>query len=117
MVIPVFGSVEGELVVRPPQVTFGVVQSGADTTRTVTITNRSKTPVRISRVASTAERVAARLATVNPGLEYRLVMTVSADSQPGRIQGDLQVFTDHPLEKVLSIPLYGRVAEPAQARR
>lgn len=117
VVIPVFGSVEGELVVRPPQVTFGVVQPGADTTRIVTITNRSKTPVRISRVASTAEQVAARLATVNPGLEYRLVMTVSADSQPGRIQGDLQVFTDHPLEKVLSIPLYGRVAEPSQARR
>jgi hypothetical protein len=117
VVIPIFGSVEGELVVRPPQVTFGVVQPGADTTRTVTITNRSKTPVRISRVASTAERVTARLATVNPGLEYRLVMTVPADSQPGRIQGALRVFTDHPLEKVLSIPLYGRVAEPAQARR
>lgn len=117
VIIPVFGSVEGELVVRPPQVTFGVVRPGADKTRTVTITNRSKTPVRISQVTSTAGRVEARLATVTQGAEYTLVMKVSADSQPGRIQGEIQVFTDHPLEKVLSIPLYGRVAEPSQAMR
>ncbi len=117
VLIPVFGSVEGELVVRPPQVTFGVVPPGTDKTRKVTITNRSKTPVRISRVTSTAGRVAARLATVSQGAEYTLVMKVAADSQPGRIQGEVQVFTDHPLEKMLSIPLYGRVAEPSQATR
>lgn len=117
VLIPVFGSVEGELVVRPPQVTFGVVPPGLDTTRRVTITNRSKTPVRINRVTSTAGRVAAWLATVTEGVEYTLVVKVAADSQPGRIQGEVQVFTDHPLEKALSIPLYGRVAEPSRAPR
>ncbi len=117
VVIPVFGSVEGELLVQPPQVTFGVVQPGLAKTRTVTITNRSKTPVRISRVTSTARRVEAQLETITQGAEYTVVVKVAANGQPGRIQGEVQVFTDHPLEKVLSIPLYGRVAEPPQAMR
>jgi uncharacterized protein affecting Mg2+/Co2+ transport len=115
--IPVFGSLEGDLLVQPPQVTFGVVRPGESKTRKVNIKNQSKTPVKITEVKSTAEGVEAEVAAITPGAEYTVSLTISGDTAPGRISGKITVSTDHPEESVLSIPLYGRVADPQQAKR
>ena len=117
IIIPVFGSLEGDLLVQPPQVTFGVVQPGESKTRKVNIKNQSKKSVKITEVKSTAEGVEAQVAAVTPGAEYNVSLTISKDAAPGRISGEIKVSTDHPEESVLSIPLYGRVADPQQAKR
>lgn len=116
IMIPVFGSLEGDLLVVPPQVPFGVVQPGEVKTRKVNIKNQAKTPVQITEVKSTAAGVTAEVTPLTAGAEYRLSVTVSGDGPPGRIAGEIQVVTDHPEESVLSIPLYGRIAEQ-QAKR
>ena len=116
ILIPVFGSLEGDLLVQPPQVTFGVVQPGQTKTRKVNIKNQAKTPVKITDVKSTAKGIVAVAVAVTPGAEYNVTLTTSGSTVPGPIRGEIKVSTDHPEERVLSIPLYGRVADGQQAR-
>ena len=94
-----------------------MVQPGESKTRKVNIKNQAKTPVKITEVKSTAQGVEAEVVAVTPGAEYTVSFTISEDAAPGRISGEIKVSTDHPEERVLSIPLYGRVADPQQAKR
>ncbi|HEV8718526.1 MAG TPA: DUF1573 domain-containing protein [Candidatus Binatia bacterium] len=115
--IPVFGSVEGDMLVLPPQVSFGVVRRGESKTQEISIKNRGTKPVQVVRLQNSAPEVVAELTPVKQGEEYRLTLRTKGESKPGRIQGEIQVFTDHPEEKVLTIPLYGIVAEAEQAKQ
>jgi hypothetical protein len=115
--IPVFGSVEGDMLVLPPQVSFGVVRRGESKTQEISIKNRGSKPVQVVRVQNSAPEVVAELTPVKQGEEYRLTLRTKGESKLGRIQGEVQIFTDHPEEKVLTIPLYGIVAEGEQAKR
>lgn len=117
VVIPVFGSIEGDVVILPPQVSFGVVRKGEGKTQEVSIKNRAATPVHVLRAQSSTADVVTELAPVKEGEEYRLTLRAKSDSKAGRIQGEIQVFTDHPEEKVLTIPLYGMVADAQQMKR
>ena len=115
--IPVFGSIEGDLVIAPPQVSFGLVRRGEGKTQEVSIKSRSSSPVHIVKVQSSNADIELALATLKDGEEYKLTLSAKNDSTAGRIQGEVQVFTDHPSEKMLTIPLYGMVADGQQAKQ
>ena len=115
--IPVVGSIEGEVVVLPSQVSFGVVRQGVGETRTVRIKNRSAQPLSIGQVRSSLASVVPELTEVTPGKEFELRLHISGDTEPGRIRGNIEVLTDHPEEKQLTIPLFGIVAAAQQASR
>ncbi|MBI3757201.1 MAG: DUF1573 domain-containing protein [Deltaproteobacteria bacterium] len=115
--IPVFGSIEGDLVVAPPQVSFGVVRRGDGKAQEVSIKNRAKKPIHVVKVESSNADIIAELVAIKDGEEYKLTLSAKNESKPGRIQGDVQVFTDHPTEKVLTIPLYGMVTDGQQAKQ
>lgn len=115
--VPVFGSIEGDLVVAPPQVSFGVVRRGEGKTQEVSIKSRASSPVHIVSVQSSNADIEPTLKTLEDGEEYTLTLNAKNDSQIGRIQGEVRVFTDHPDEKVLTIPLYGMVSDEQQAKR
>ncbi|MGH7965064.1 MAG: DUF1573 domain-containing protein, partial [Candidatus Binatia bacterium] len=109
LTIPVFGSIEGDVLVQPPQVSFGTIRQGESRAREVRIKSRAASPVRVLRVESSAANVVPEVTEVKQGEEYRLTLKTKSDGKPGRIQGEVQVFTDHPEEKMLTIPLYGVV--------
>ena len=115
LAIAVFGSVEGDLVVRPPQVSFGILAAGGTGVRKVLIKNRGNRPVRILRVEPPSANVEARLSTVKQGEEYRLTLRLRGAAAPGPVRGQVRVYTDHPWEKVLTIRLYGMVGDARQA--
>ncbi|MBI3247739.1 MAG: DUF1573 domain-containing protein [Deltaproteobacteria bacterium] len=115
--IPVFGSIEGDLVMAPPQVSFGLVRNGEGKSQEISIKNRAANPVHIVEVRSSNADVVATLATIKDGEEYKLTVSAKNDSQAGRIEGEVQLMTDHPTEKILSLPLYGMVAERRQAKQ
>jgi len=115
--IPVFGSIEGDMVVLPPQVSFGVVRTGESKTLELSIKNRGTKPVQVLRVENSSPAIVAEVTPVKQGEEYRLTLRATGENKVGRIQGEVQVFTDHPEEKVLTIPLYGMVAAAEQAKR
>jgi hypothetical protein len=112
LTIPVFGHIEGDLLVQPPQVSFGVVRKGDTKQHDISIKSRSSNPIHIVRTQSSTPMVIAEVATVKDGEEYNLTLKVNPEGAPGQIRGEVQVFTDHPAEKVLSIPVYGMLSDP-----
>ena len=115
--IPVFGQIEGDLVVVPSQVSFGVVRKGDKKEYDLSIKSRSSNPVHLVRTQSSTPNVNAEIASVKDGEEYRLTLKVNPESTPGQIKGEVQVFTDHPTEKVLTIPVYGMLVDPQAAKK
>ena len=115
--IPVFGIIEGDVMVLPPQVSFGVVRQGVGKTQHIRIQNRSVQPVSVVQVTSSLDSIVPKITEITPGKEYRLSLRVKGDSTPGKIRGSIEVVTDHPEEKHLSIPVYGMISGAAQASR
>ncbi|MSQ47705.1 MAG: DUF1573 domain-containing protein [Deltaproteobacteria bacterium] len=115
--IPVFGHIEGDMLVQPPQVSFGVVRKGDTKQQDIRIKSRSSKPVHIVRTQSSTSTVIAEVATVKDGEEYSLTLKVNPEGTAGQIRGEVQVFTDHPAEKVLSIPVYGMLSEPGAEKK
>lgn len=117
LTIPIFGSIEGDLLVLPPQVSFGVLRKGETKVKEVNIQNRGPNPVKILRVQPPSTDITTELTTVREGEEYRLAVRLKGASATGRIQGEVQVYTDHPEERMLTIPLYGIVTDSRRASR
>ncbi len=115
--IPVFGQIEGDLIVTPSQVSFGVVRKGDNKANDLSIKSRATSPIHLVRTQSSTPNVIAEVATVKDGEEYRLTLKVNPESTPGQIKGEVQVFTDHPTEKVLTIPVYGMFVGPQAAKK
>jgi len=115
--IPVFGQIEGDLVVVPSQVSFGVVRKGDNKANDLSIKSRATNPIHLVKTQSSTPNVLAEVATVKDGEEYRLTLKVNPESTPGQIKGEVQVFTDHPTEKVLTIPVYGMLVDPQAAKK
>jgi hypothetical protein len=115
--IPVFGHIEGDLILQPPQVSFGVVRQGEGKTHEVNIKNRFSKPIKILGVQSSSASIVPEVVTVKAGEEYNVILRVNAESAPGQIRGEVQVSTDHPQEKILTIPLYGMISDPQQVKK
>lgn len=105
--IPVFGNIEGDVIVLPPQVSFGTVHQGESKAQEVRIKSRAAGPVHVLRVQSSDADVVPEVTEIKQGEEYRVTLKTKGESKPGRIQAEVQIFTDHPEEKVLTIPVYG----------
>ena len=115
--IPVFGHIEGDLLVQPPQVSFGVVRKGDTKEYDISIKSRAPNPVRMVRTQSSTPAVIAEMDTAKDGEEYHLTLKVNPDGEAGQIRGEVQVFTDHPVEKVLTIPVYGMLVDPQAEKK
>lgn len=115
--IPVFGQIEGDLVIIPSQVSFGVVRKGDKKEVDLSIKSRSQNPVHLVRTQSSVASVNAEVAAVKDGEEYKLTLRVNPEGPAGQIKGEIQVFTDHPTEKVLTIPVYGMFVDPQAAKK
>ena len=109
LTLPVFGSVEGDVVVLPPQVTFGVLRGGAAPERDLYIRNRGARPLTVTSVTVPDDVVTYTLAAVQEGQEYRLTLRLRDGLKPGKVESRVEIFTDHPDEKRLVIPLYAIV--------
>ena len=116
LTIPVFGNVEGDVAVEPPQVSFGVVRPGTRRTRIVRIKNTGAAPLRILEVTSSLDTLVPELHEVTPGREFRLDLHVRGDT-PGRLRGKVEVVTDHPEQARLAIRVFGAVRDADAAGR
>jgi hypothetical protein len=109
--LTVFGSVEGDVVVLPPQITFGVIRGGTAPERDLYIRNRGARPITVTRVTVPDDVVTYSLAAVQEGEEYRLTLRLRDGLKPGRVESRVEIFTDHPDEGHLVVPLYAIVRE------
>jgi hypothetical protein len=111
MTLPVLGSVEGDVVVLPPQVTFGLTRGGGAAERELWIRNRGVRPVTVTRVVVQDDVATYELTPVRDGEEYRLVIRLRDGLAPGKIESSVEIFTDHPDEGRLVVPLYAIVRD------
>jgi len=75
--VSVLGTIEGDIAVLPPQVTFGVTRGALVEPRELFVRNRGRRPVAVTRVAVPAG-ITYELSTVEPGIEYRLNLRLRA---------------------------------------
>jgi hypothetical protein len=109
--VPVFGTVQGRVLVLPPQVTFGITR-GADTPpREVYIRSRGGRPLNVQRVSVPKQVVTYELATVKDGTEYRLTLRLREGLPAGKVEGSVDIFTDDPDDDHLVVPLYAIVRD------
>jgi hypothetical protein len=111
MVLPVFGSVEGDVVVLPPQVTFGIAREGTVAERELVIRNRGASPLAVTRISVPRDMVSYELNAVQEGREYRLTLRLREGLPPGKVEGTVEIFTDNPDEEHLVVPLYAIVRD------
>ena len=95
----------------PPQVTFGIAHGRAPE-RDLFIRNRGARPLAVTGVSVPKELVTYELSTVREGLEYRLTLRLRDHVPPGTVEGAIDIFTDHPEESHLVVPLYAIVRDP-----
>lgn len=107
--VPIFGSVEGDLMVSPPHVTFKAPPVGRLATRDLHIENTGSRPIWISgvRVAELAMDYAVR--TVRAGYEYQIQLRLRHVPVSSSAHGSLVIYTTHPEEPELVVPLYAMV--------
>jgi hypothetical protein len=109
LTVAVFGSIEGDVVVLPPQVTFGVTRASARPEREIFIRNRGRRPLTVTRVAVPDDLVSWELAPVRQGVEYRLLLRLRDGLRAGKFESAVEIFTDHPDEERLVVPVYAIV--------
>jgi hypothetical protein len=110
LAVAITGVVDGNVVVSPPQVNFGVATAGAEVSRVVGVQNRSRRPLRISAVRL---RPAIGTAAVSPlaAGQFRITVTLRAGLPPGKISGTLEVDTDDSEQPRIELPCLGRLVE------
>jgi hypothetical protein len=105
--VPVFGSVEGDLLVLPPRITFGPVAQGGRSTRALSIRNLGVEPFAISGVrAPDFSLDSYTVHTVIAGYEYRIILRLKEGVPARHGPGALYIYTTHPEESEVVVPLY-----------
>jgi hypothetical protein len=107
--LAVFGSVEGDVVVLPPQATFGVTRGGSAPERELVIRNRGARPLAVRAVKVPSDVCTYEIATVEPGVEYRVTLRLKDTLPPGKVERAVEILTDHPDEARVVVPLYAIV--------
>jgi hypothetical protein len=103
--------VEGDVVVLPPQVTFGVTRGGTAPERELHIRTRGARPLAVTRVVVPERLATYSLSAVHEGLEYLLTLRLRDDLPAGKVEGTIEIFTNHPDEGHLFVPLYAIVRD------
>lgn len=107
--VAVLGVVQGDLVVKPSQVSFGMLPHHQGAIRIVRLTNQGKRTINVLGVDSTSNSVFAQVAPVTPGKEYKLTVALRPNTPDGQIRGALTIRTDDPQQATLTVPYYGIV--------
>lgn len=107
--VAILGVVNGDLIVKPNQVSFGILAHHQGAVRIVRLTNQGNRTIKVLGVESTSNSVFARVAPVTPGKEYKLTVALRPNTPDGQIRGALTIRTDDPQQTTLTVPYYGIV--------
>jgi hypothetical protein len=105
--ITVFGTVQGNLTVKPAQISFGVVPHHQGTLRIVRLVNAGTRPVKVTGITSSSSNVSATVEPVAAGKEYKITLSLRADAPDGALRGQVAITTDDPEQQTLNLPFYG----------
>jgi hypothetical protein len=107
--VAILGVVTGDLIVKPNQVSFGILPHHQGAVRIVRLTNQGNRTINVIGVESTSNSVFAKVVPVMPGKEYKLTVALRPNTPDGQIRGALTIRTDDPQQTTLTVPYYGIV--------
>lgn len=105
--IPVFGSVLADLRVVPSTVSFGIVGGSQVIERRVRFENSSSGKVAVSGISSSHPAVSASLIEVEAGKKGVVVVKLDPTRMTGDLKANLELTTNHPVDRVVSLSVYG----------
>jgi Protein of unknown function (DUF1573)/Flagellar-associated PapD-like len=105
--ITVFGNVQGDITVKPTQVSFGVVPHRQGTLRYVRLVNAGARAVKVTSVTSSNVSVSATAEPVEAGKEYKITLELRPNTPDGALRGQVAITTDDPQQQTLSLPYFG----------
>jgi uncharacterized protein DUF1573/flagellar associated PapD-like protein len=107
--ITVFGTVQGDITVKPAQVSFGIVPHHQGTLRMVRLLNAGTRAMRVTGVSSSNASVSATVEPITPGKEYRVTLALRPNTPDGALRGLIAITTDDPEQQTVSLPYFGIV--------
>jgi hypothetical protein len=105
--ITVFGTVQGDITVKPAQVSFGIVPHHQGMLRMVRLVNAGTRAMRVTGISSSNASVSATVEPITPGKEYRVTLALRPNTPDGALRGQLAITTDDPEQQTVSLTYYG----------
>lgn len=105
--VPVSANMLADLRVTPATVSFGIVGGTTVLERRVRFENSSGRKVAVSAIESSHPAVSASLVEVEAGKKGVLVVKLDPSRMQGDIKANLDLTTDHPEDRVISLSVYG----------
>jgi len=105
--ITVFGNVQGDITVKPAQVSFGVVPHHQGTLRFVRLVNAGPRPMKVTGLTSSNASVSATAEPIEAGKEYKITLELRPNTPDGALRGQVAITTDDPQQQTLSLPYFG----------
>jgi hypothetical protein len=81
------------------------VWAGDAAERSITIVNNDDRPLEIARIEPKGTHFQAKLKRTEGGKRYELLITVPANTEPGRFMESVTLITDHPRHPAIRIPV------------
>jgi hypothetical protein len=107
--VPVRGQIVGDLMVQPYRLDFGIVDEGQNAMARITLVNRGDRKIQVVKVEPhLPTEVETTFTRKN---QVYVIEVLLPDPTPlESLEGLLNVFTDHPVEPVVQVPVVGWVA-------
>jgi HEAT repeats/Protein of unknown function (DUF1573) len=106
--VPVRGQVVGDLVARPFAVNLGIVEEGEPVASAISLVNLGSREVHVVKVEPRLP-TAAEVRLSRQGKDYRLDIRLPSPPPSWRLDSYINVYTDHPTEPVVQVPVVGWV--------
>lgn len=110
--IPVTGVIDPDLIASPERLEFADVVAGSSPSLGLLIDNGTANRVNVTGVGWPVQLGRAEVQTVRNGFRYRVVVTLSSQLAPGKIDAVLEVHTDHPEIATIQVPVTAFVRRP-----
>ena len=91
--------------VQPTRIVQAQIPVGAQPTNAVMLTGLAGTPFEVLAVEANSDRVSARVETVESGRVYRVLVYPTKPLEPGQLDANLTIRTDHPQRPTVEIPV------------
>ena len=104
--VPVRGRVVGDLLTEPHRLDFGIVEGGQPATAQIKLVKFGSRDVQVVKVEPHLPTAAEVSLSKHDG-DYQIAIRLPAPPTLQSLEGHLNVFTDHPVEPVVQVPVVG----------
>lgn len=104
--VPLVAMVEGDIVVKPATLSFGVVSGEKPLERRVSFEYRSKAPLTIKNVSSSDSAVSAYYQPGSRGMNGTIVIQLSPSKVKGDLKATIEISTNHPTQPFTYINVF-----------